>query len=207
MNFKLLAATTLLFTAGTATAAFSYSEEDIAILNKRKDCVDCNLSNMDYFVVVDGKDVSLDGTDLKNRNFSGANFSKSDLKASDLRNSNLSYTNLQYADFSKADLRNANLKDANLRGANLCGADLRGINWEGVLYNKETKCLPDEAIDYVSVASDRDSEHQCYSEKASASNSNRPNKRSLSESVESVKKNTESVKKTSETVRDILNMF
>lgn len=39
MNFKLLAATTLLFTVDTAIPAFSASEENINTLNKKRDCV------------------------------------------------------------------------------------------------------------------------------------------------------------------------
>lgn len=197
MNFKLLAATTLLFIVSSATAALSFSKEDWKIFMKEGNCVGCNLSNFDSSVGINnargGVVYSFEGKDLKNRNFQEANFSNSYLKRTDFRNSNLSNTNLQNVKLQEADLRNANLKDANLRGANLCGADLRGVNWEGIIYNEQTECLPDEAIDYVHTAR-RTNNDSNYNNCPSVNSVSNTNSRSLKENVDEAKDITESVK-------------
>jgi uncharacterized protein YjbI with pentapeptide repeats len=149
MNFKLLTATTLFLTLGTAIPAFSYSEQDISSLKRTRQCLDCNLSNVTPST---SSSLYLSQQDLRNTNLQGANLSNTWLYKSDLRNANLSRTNSKAVNFEGADLRNVNFSHADISGANLCEADLRGINWTGVIYNKETKCLPDEAINYVPTA-------------------------------------------------------
>ncbi|MGL5795736.1 MAG: pentapeptide repeat-containing protein, partial [Waterburya sp.] len=143
----LLTATTLFLTLGTAIPAFSASDQDISLLKKTKQCLDCNLSNVQTF----GTD-GLTKQDLRNANLQGANLYQSWLHTSDLRNANLSQTNSKAVNFEGADLRNANLSYTDVSGANFCKADLRGVNWTGIIYDKETKCLPDEAINYVPTA-------------------------------------------------------
>jgi len=124
---------------------------------------------------------------LKNIDVQGANLSRSSFTNSDLRNANFSDTNVSGVSFAGSDLRNADFRYANLNGANFCDADLRGVNWKEVTYNNSTRCLPDEAI-------------------ASMPKSN-SNRRSISDTVETVEKDSESVKKTTENVKDIFNMF
>jgi hypothetical protein len=141
MNFKLLTATTLFLTLGTAIPVLSADQKEAETFLTTRQCVDCNLSSGEFL-----------SKDLKNANLQGANLLNSNFYKSDLRNANFSRTNSKSVSFDGTDLRNANLSYADVSGANLCNADLRGVNWTGVIYNKETKCLPDEAINYVPTA-------------------------------------------------------
>ncbi|MGL5938891.1 MAG: pentapeptide repeat-containing protein [Waterburya sp.] len=211
MNFELLTATTLFLTIGTAIPAFSYSEQDLSLLKRNRQCLDCNLSNL----LMTSGDHSLYGQDLRNTNLQGANLSGSWLQKSDFRNANLSRINAKSVLFNGADLRNANLSYADVSGADFCKADLRGINWTGIIYDKETKCLPDEAINYVPTANnpapstDNNQPHHCQtnsvvSEPVVPTTSIAPvapeNPVSIQDTVNDVRQNVN-------TVRDLLNIF
>lgn len=194
MNFKLLAATTLLFTIGSATAALSINKEDISLFQRTRQCVDCNLSNINspytYFI----------NKDFRNANLQGANLYNSVLVGSDLRNANLSNTNSKSTRFDKADLRNANFSYANISGADFCKADLRGVNWTGIIFDNKTKCLPNEAIDYVHTVSSNSNHNQNSNNCPSIAPISEANSRSLKEDANDIKEATE-------TVKDILKLF
>lgn len=190
MNFKLLAATTLLLTIGSATTAFSASEQDMSIVARTKKCIDCNLSRG-----------NLSLRDLQNANVQGANLSSGNFNSSDLRNANLSHTNSKGAVFYGADLRNADFSYSDISGANLCKADLRGVNWTNVIYSTSTGCLPDAAIDYVhTVSSTTNNSNQNYNNCPSITPVSNAKPRSLKDNVNDVKEATD-------TVKDILKLF
>ena len=137
---------------------------------------------------------------FKNANLKGANLRRSRLYLSDFRNANLSNTNSQSTEFSNADLRNANFSYADVSGANFCGADLRGVNWTGIIYSDKTKCLPDEAIDYVHTVSSNSNQNQ--------NQNNCPNVTPVSNANSaSLRDNMNDVKEATETVKDILKLF
>jgi hypothetical protein len=141
MNLKLLTATTLFLTLGTAIPALSYDKKESQTFITTRQCVDCNLSSDNF-----------SGKDLQDANLQGANLYNSTITNADLRNANFSRTNSKEVNFGSSDLRNVNFSHADVSGADFCKADLRGINWTGIIYDKETKCLPDEAINYVPTA-------------------------------------------------------
>ena len=183
MNFKLFAATALLFTASSVVPALAADQEELAIFQETGECIDCNLSKM-----------SENEASLKNMDVEGANLAQSSFVNSDLRNANLRDTNLKGVNFNGSDLRNADLSYANVSGANFCDADLRRINWQDVIYDRSTRCLPDEAI---AELPERSSNRRSLSD----------NVNSVQKNAESVKKNAESVKETADTVKDILSIF
>ncbi|MGL6342394.1 MAG: pentapeptide repeat-containing protein [Waterburya sp.] len=141
MNLKLLTATTLFLTIGTAIPAFSADEKESETFVTTRQCVDCNLSQGSFL-----------NENLQNANLQGANLYSGSFHESDLRNANFSRTNSKEVTFSSSDLRNANFSHADVSGASFCNADLRGVNWTGVIFNDKTQCLPDEAINYVPTA-------------------------------------------------------
>lgn len=170
MNFKLLAASTLLFSIGSIFPALSADKEELAIFKETRECIDCNLSKMQE-----------NEASLKNMDVEGANLSQSSFVNSDLRNANFSDTNLSRVNFSGSDLRNADFSYANVSGANFCDADLRRVNWDEVIYSRSTRCLPEEALA---------PEPKSSSNKRSLSE----NVDSVQKNAESVKKTTETVK-------------
>ena len=193
MNIKLLTAVTLLLTAGSAIPVLSANDRDLSTLLKTRKCVDCNLSNIPNYI-----EKSLYRKDLRNANIRGANISRTSLSLSDLRNVDFSYTNSKSAAFDGADLRNADFSYADLSGANFCNADLRGVNWTKIIFNKDTKCLPDEAIDYVlkvSKKSDRTA-HYCPEPKSNSGSSKKASTNNL-----------DTVKEVTNTIEDIIKLF
>lgn len=208
MNLKLLTATTLFLTLGTAIPAFSYDAKELDRFVTTRQCVDCNLSGG-----------SFGNNNLQNANVQGANLRGSSFSYSDLRNANFSRSNSRYAYFNNTDLRNANLSHADISGANFCGADLRGVNWTGVIYNKETHCLPDAAINYVPTANvpipptDNTQPHHCQTNSlvsqpvAPATTYVAPVAPVAPENPVSVQDTVNSVRQNVNTVKDILNIF
>ncbi len=99
-----------------------------------------------------------------------------------MRNANLSNTNAKFVNFKGADLRSSNFSYADVSGADFCHADVRDVNWTGVIFTKSTKCLPDEAIDYVGTESKVNNNH-------------------------SVNYCLDTVKETTNTIREIIKLF
>ncbi|NQS70724.1 MAG: hypothetical protein HQQ73_00960 [Desulfobulbaceae bacterium] len=104
-----------------------HRDQFIKQLFKQKQCIDCNLSQLDFA----GR--SFRKFDLERANFQGSNLTKADLRSANLKGANLSGALLQGADLRKADLYRANLRgadltDARLNGALLDSADLSGAS-------------------------------------------------------------------------------
>lgn len=84
-----------------------------------------------------GKQLILNGADLRRVDLNGADLRKADLSGADLYRADLRWT-----DLSRADLSQANLGGANLRGADLLGADLLGADFSWATGNgRELKSI------------------------------------------------------------------
>ena len=72
------------------------------------------------------------------------------------------------------------------------------INWTGVIFNKDTKCLPDKAIDYiqkVSKKSDRTA-HYCLKRTSNSASSKKSSTNNL-----------DTLKEVTNTIEDIIKLF
>jgi len=83
----------------------------------------------------EGKQIKLQGTDLRRADLRGADLSGAGLRKAYLRGADLSGANLCRADLRRADLSGAYLSGANLREADLSGADLSEADLRSTLLN------------------------------------------------------------------------
>ena len=103
----------------------SSREQLVKQLFKQKQCIDCDLSGLNF----SGRD--LEKFDLERANFANSNLSKTDLRKANLKGANLRGAMLQGADLRKADLYRADLRGADLSGARLDGALLDSASMDG----------------------------------------------------------------------------
>ena len=102
-----------------------HRDQLIKQLFKQKQCIDCDLSLLDFA----GR--GFRKFDLERANFQGSNLTKADLRSANLKGANLSGALLQGADLRKADLYRANLRGADLTDARLDGALLDSADLSG----------------------------------------------------------------------------
>jgi uncharacterized protein YjbI with pentapeptide repeats len=104
---------------------------------KNSDFSNADLSSLRLKMKNTFEDVSFNGADLKNIDFSkNVTFKgKIDMAGADMRGANLSGVNLTGVDLTGADLRGANLAGAILNKANMVGAKLEGANLDNTSMN------------------------------------------------------------------------
>ncbi len=126
-NIKHLSVPGIFFILFFASVSTLYSanisvevQENIDLLIKTNQCVDCNLAGADL------NRLNLSGADLR-----GADLSNATFFLADLSNANLSRAILRGTQFGGADLADADLRKADLRGVKIAGAYLVGSQFDG----------------------------------------------------------------------------
>lgn len=98
--------------------------------------IEFNNSICDYIksntgIILNLREINLEGKDLEYANLSGANLSGANLNSVNLRSANLKGANLRLAKLNSSNLKGVNLVRAELMGAKFIGADLERANLKG----------------------------------------------------------------------------